>query len=144
MVRSKAAALAKKMIGTPFARHGRVVGVGLDCVGVIIVIARECGSVPSNWDFDGYRLNTADGTLERKLGEFLEEIPPAEAAPGDVAIFKLRRRRPQSSFSHAGILSSRGLIHACMSTKVVAETAIRDEWKAKGWRAYRFKEAEHG
>lgn len=140
---SRSASIARRMVGTPFAKHGRVPGVGLDCVGVVIETARAVGSIPEGWDFSSYRLTTADGTLEARLAEFLDEVDPSEARAGDVAIFRTRKRRPGAGCSHAGVLSRRRrLVHACLTSRRVVETDVRPEWLEAGWRTFRFRTEE--
>jgi hypothetical protein len=52
--RAQVATQARAWIGTPFAHQHRARGVGVDCVGLVIGVARELGLVPSCFDVTGY------------------------------------------------------------------------------------------
>lgn len=53
---------ARSLIGTPFVAHGRLPGVGVDCIGVGVLTCRACGLVAPDADITGYPL-IPDGTL---------------------------------------------------------------------------------
>lgn len=137
-----ALSMARKCIGTPFVIHGRAPGIGMDCVGLIIVAARAQESFPEDFDFNSYRVVTANSTMVDQFKLHFKEIDVGESGPGDFGIFKVRRRK-NADYSHAGILTNRGLIHACMSAGKVVETVIYPEWLERGWKAFRFKEKAH-
>lgn len=135
---SAALSMARRCLGTPFKIHGRVPGAGLDCVGLIIVAGRSCGGFAPNFDFTNYRVTTCDTTMIDQFLAHLDEIETSDAKHGDIAIFKVREKK-NASFSHAGVLSARGMIHACLASKRVVETAIHSDWTKHGWRAFRFR-----
>lgn len=81
---SRIVELARSYIGTPFQHQGRMPGVGLDCAGVVIAIARELGIVAPDFDITGYG-RTPDGeSLMRWCREHMTEIPRYEMRSGDV------------------------------------------------------------
>jgi cell wall-associated NlpC family hydrolase len=81
---SRIVEVARSYLGTPFQHQGRLPGVGLDCAGVVIAIARELGVVASDFDITGYG-RTPDGkSLLRWCREHMNEIPKSEMRPGDV------------------------------------------------------------
>lgn len=81
---SRIVEVARSYLGTPFAHQGRMPGVGLDCAGVVIAIARELGMVAPDFDITGYG-RTPDGkSLVGWCREHMTEIPKAEMRPGDV------------------------------------------------------------
>jgi cell wall-associated NlpC family hydrolase len=41
--RAEITAAALALVGTPFHAQGRAPGVGLDCIGVVVCVARACG-----------------------------------------------------------------------------------------------------
>lgn len=45
---------ARGLIGTPYHHQARVPGVGIDCAGVLIVVARQLGLVAPDFDVTGY------------------------------------------------------------------------------------------
>lgn len=53
---------ARALIKTPFVPHGRLPGIGVDCIGVGVLACRACGLVAPDADITGYPL-IPDGTL---------------------------------------------------------------------------------
>ncbi|MFZ7338164.1 hypothetical protein ACLS0R_18210, partial [Comamonas jiangduensis] len=47
-------AAARRCIGTPYHHQARKPGIGLDCVGLVICVARQIGAVAPDWDVRGY------------------------------------------------------------------------------------------
>jgi cell wall-associated NlpC family hydrolase len=81
---SRIVEVARSYLGTPFAHQGRLPGVGLDCAGVVIAIARELGVVAPDFDITGYG-RTPDGvSLMGWCRQYMTEVPRSEMRPGDV------------------------------------------------------------
>lgn len=53
---------AMALVDTPFVAHGRLPGVGVDCIGLGVLVCRACGLVPPDADITGYPM-VPDGTL---------------------------------------------------------------------------------
>lgn len=53
---------ARRHLGTPWVHQGRTPGVALDCIGLVIVVARRLGLVAEDFDINGYP-RLPDGTL---------------------------------------------------------------------------------
>lgn len=131
-------ATARSWIGTPWRHQGRLKGVGCDCLGMIVGVARELGyAVADRTDYarepDGREL--LDG-LDLHLAQV------AEPAPGDVVLFEIRGR-PQ----HVGLISDRpdgglGLIHAFAGARKVIEQDFAPGWPGPVAGFWRFPEAE--
>ncbi len=68
-------AAARQHIGTPWQHQGRLPGVALDCAGLLIVVARELGLVPPDFDVNGYSRSPDGSMLDwceanmRRIGE---------------------------------------------------------------------------
>lgn len=108
---------ARKYLHTPFRHAGRT-EKGLDCAGLLVVVARDLGMQVQ--DAPGGYSRYPNGTLLEYLGRNLKRV--AWPDPGDVAVFWLSKRTKEPQ--HVGIVTeSRGLIH-CWSTygKVVEVT----------------------
>ena len=73
-------------------------GVGLDCIGVPILAARAAGCEVH--DFAGYGPLPMPEVLLREIAEDCEQIPTADAKPGDVLCFKSGLTTP----THFGVL----------------------------------------
>ncbi len=134
LTRAAVIAEARRHLGTPFRHQGRTPD-GLDCVGLLIAIARAL-NLPHE-DITGYtRRATGMGFLEH-FRAHLTEIPLSQASPADVLIF-VETIYP----CHTGLLSQRHgvahLIHAHAPRRSVIEEPYLGEWPAKARFAFRF------
>jgi cell wall-associated NlpC family hydrolase len=142
--RSDIIAAARRRKDTPWVHQGRLDLVGLDCIGLVTVVALELDLLgPETATIaEGIWANYArvpDGSLADGLARFM--VPVADPRPGDVIAFKLRIL-PQ----HVGILTERpnglGLIHAVApepgpgNTGRVLETSYDGRWRARRTGAY--------
>lgn len=108
-------AAARLLIGVPYDHQGRNRKFGIDCVGLLIEIARDVGAA---WhDLSGYSRDgriTADGKgkslLRDELSRSLDEIVDVrDAQDGDVLCFWIDRELVPH---HVGIKVGDGMIHA--------------------------------
>lgn len=123
--------MARSCVGTPFRPQGRLPGVGLDCLGVVLVATVAAG-VPAPCA-PAYALS-GDGNGERLLAGLVasgcREIPIAARAPGDLALFTVAPDRP-----HLAILAGGALIHADLGLRAVVEGPARAGWRLQSiWR----------
>lgn len=137
-MRADVVAAARSLIGTPFHHQGRVPGVGIDCAGVLIVVARLLGIKPPDFDVNGYA-RTPDGLALRALcEEHMERV--TELEPGDVALIRWKSdERPH----HLGIVGDHpnglSLIHAeSRSQNKVIESRLEFGRYMRLVQAYRF------
>jgi cell wall-associated NlpC family hydrolase len=122
--------VARTWIGTRFHHQGRTKGVGVDCIGLIVGVAKELGlEVVDRVD---YAREPSNGELEKALAKYLT---PCELKVGAVALFKLDKE-PQ----HVGIIGALSiehgawnysLIHAYAQARKVVEHGLDDFWKAR-------------
>lgn len=116
--------IARSYIDTPFHHQGRVPGVGLDCVGLVICVARELGKLPPDFDVTGYARQPDGAMLMHHLHEHLIEIPQNCMMVGDVVCVAFDKH-PQ----HVGLLGDYlyggfSIIHAATKHKRVVETRL--------------------
>ena len=113
---------ARKLLGTPWHHQGRVAGMGLDCVGVVIIAGKRAGAALE--DVHGYRL-PCDSThlideIERqtdKVGTYIEQ-----SEPGDLAVFwTTRPDRPK----HFGVITSPLTMVTIVADEFVVERVIQ-------------------
>lgn len=133
----RAVLAARGWLDVPFRHQGRARG-GIDCVGLLICVARELG-LPE-YDVTGYtRRAQGMGFIEHFRANLIE-IPIASAVPGDVLVFV------ETVFPcHTGILSERHgephLIHAHAPRRKVIEEPFAGEWRDRLRFAFRFPDA---
>lgn len=113
---------ARSYIGTPFHHQGRTKFVGVDCVGLVVGVAKSLNLF--DHDYLGYAKHPDGETLTRELGKVCEELTPDEILPGDVLCFYStpRSQTPQ----HIAIMAEDGdsMIHAHSSSARVVETPL--------------------
>lgn len=120
-------AAARGCVGTRFRPQGRTPGLGLDCVGVLLVAAAAAGVVVEN--LPGYRLGGDVPDLAAALAGH-GCAPVAAALPGDVLVIA-----PAARQRHFGIVTPMGLVHAHAGLNRVVEGPIDPAWAIIGaWR----------
>ncbi|PIR33975.1 MAG: peptidase P60 [Alphaproteobacteria bacterium CG11_big_fil_rev_8_21_14_0_20_44_7] len=116
---------ARGWLGTKFHHQGRMKNVGVDCIGLIVGVAKELGIAVE--DRNDYAREPRNGELEKALGANLSEC---EIAHGAVALFRIEKE-PQ----HVGIISKYknglGLIHAYAQTRKVVEHSFDECWQKR-------------
>ncbi len=127
---------ARAWLGTPFHHQGRVRGVGVDCIGLIVGVARGLGmAVADRTDYA--RLPDGHG-LAAALDDQMRRLAQTEPGPGDVLLLRIRHQ-PQ----HVGILGEGGtLIHAHAGAGRVVETPLAGWWGRRVLAVYRFPKVE--
>lgn len=111
--------VARTYLGTPFHHQGRVKGHGIDCIGLVVGVAKELG-LPHH-DLKGYAREPDGITIMREIPKSLDEI--AEAGIGDVWVFKFGPLP-----SHAGIRTDIGMIHTYSLSGKVVEHPLNSTW----------------
>lgn len=129
---------ATAWIGTPYRHQGSAKGVGCDCLGLVRGIWRDLyGSEPEQpgaYAPDWADTGGPDQLLEA-ADRMFERLPTADAAPGDLVLF---RWRPVMNCKHAGILVGHGrFIHAYQGHAVLASPLI-SQWKRRIAGAFAF------
>jgi NlpC/P60 family putative phage cell wall peptidase len=121
--------IARGWIGTRFHHQGRVKNVGVDCIGLIIGVAKELGLEVN--DRTDYHREPSNGELEKALAKYLQ---PCGLKAGAVALFRMDKE-PQ----HVGIITDENtLIHAYAQARKVVEHELDDFWKARLAGCYEF------
>ena len=128
----------RELLGTPFHHQGRAPGVGVDCVGLLVCVARAL-SIPHR-DSRTYRRRPEGDRLERELAvSGLIRIEVEEAQAGDVLAFWIRRR---TDVQHVGIMTGAGLLHTWAASGRVVEHRLDEFWSSRVASAWRYPEAE--
>lgn len=115
---------ARDCIGTPFHHQGRLPGVGLDCIGLVIVALKSVGMTIK--DRTDYNRRPDGQSLVAALKEHgAIEVPEIRA--GDILVFRYDHQ-PQHIALATGIDT---MIHAFAPAGTVVETAIGDYWRRR-------------
>jgi hypothetical protein len=120
-------AAARGCLGTRFRPHGRMPGLALDCVGVVLVASAAVLTTPPV--LPAYRLGGTMpdiGNVFVQLGATGVDRPLA----GDVLVIA-----PAPAQRHLGIVTSLGLVHAHAGIGRVVEAPIDPDWRVmQAWR----------
>jgi cell wall-associated NlpC family hydrolase len=132
-------AKAREYIGTRWTHKGRVKGVGVDCVGLLVGVFSELGIGV----VDELEYSSGDEfvRLSAHLKKYGWVIPQYELMnPGDVALFRnTKHAATQPMLNHVGIITGEGFIHAWSTPSAmrVVETPFDDFWRGCIARVYR-------
>ncbi len=124
---------AHEYIGTPFRHQGRIKGVGIDCAGLAIELAKELG-LP--WvDRRGYD-RTGTGTENMRILIETILLKTSKPEPGDLVLFHYFNKKIAQ---HLGIwTSATQFIHAYASAKKVIKITVNDKWQKRILGSYSF------
>lgn len=126
------AARALGFVGTPFRHQGRLPGVGLDCLGVVVFACGACSDDRRDYGRlpDARALRAAlDERFERLAVTRLEDAPI-----GSVIAFHFSRRR---ALRHLGVRVADGFVHA--DEFRVRVEPIAEPWLSRFEGAYRWR-----
>lgn len=133
MKRKKLIAAAESMLGTPFHAQGRMPGIGLDCIGLVVCAARQCGFEPA--DRAAYPMRP-DGTLQPALEVQLVRVYGAPE-PGDVLLMVIDGTQPHHVALYAG---DDQIIHAHVKARRVVKQDYTQQLRQMVVATYRFPE----
>ena len=102
---------AAKLLDTPFVLRGRVPGVGIDCMGLVVIAHREAGlDVPDPRNYRGVAAqNHADMATYRRA---FRRVRREDARPGDMALIAGGDQAHQAIVAEAGESGALVLYHA--------------------------------
>lgn len=123
---------AREWIGTPFVHTGREKGLGCDCVGLFLGIARERGI--TTWDDRAYSRLVDPARLEAGLLQFCRRVRPGRWRAGDILLIAIRGT-PQ----HVALLTEKGTILHAYEGVGVAEHTFAGSWERNALAAYRWR-----
>jgi hypothetical protein len=128
---------AREYIGTKFHHQGRLKGVGIDCAGLVIGVAKDLNL--TNFDFINYgHLPHAD-TLERLCDENLEKVSLADMQEGDILLMAF-----ESEPQHLAIKTDIGIIHSYAQVRRCVEHSLDNVWLSRIKKCYRYRGLEDG
>ncbi|MCA2993301.1 NlpC/P60 family protein [Gemmatimonas sp.] len=128
---SRVIAAARGWLGTPYHDQASVKGAGCDCLGLARGVWREVVGpeplpVPAysrDWGESGPREVLAEGARSMMI-----EVPPSEAAPGSLILFRMM---PRAIAKHVGILAGpETFLHAYERLGVIEEL-LTPAWRRR-------------
>lgn len=120
-------AAARSHLGTPWMHQARLPGHGMDCIGLVICVAREVGAVPAGFDVGGYS-RSPNGSMMRLCSQHMDQIDAPEL--GAVVVIAT-----QADPHHIGIIGDHrhggwSLIHASNAARPAQVIETRLMWTA--------------
>jgi cell wall-associated NlpC family hydrolase len=125
ITRQQVVAEARKWLGTPFCDKGRLRGIGVDCVGLVLCVMRDLKLHDWVDEFKVYSAQPVGRMVFEVCAGRLNAKPLASRLPGDVLVFRV----PVAPV-HVGIVTDVGIIHAYNSGKFpkVVEHVLDVNW----------------
>lgn len=122
--REQVVAAARSWIGTPFMHQGRLKGVGVDCIGLVIGVGRELGMCAPDFDVTGYARDPDGRSLMRLSHQYMTQIPKEAMHLGDVVVVRFGDH-PQhfgvlGDYAHGGL----SIVHAASKRGAVVEQRL--------------------
>ncbi len=130
---------ARTYLGTRFRHQGRDRKSGVDCAGLILVVANAV--VPGfKFDFTTYNRYPDGTTIMRLALENMEKIPIERAGHGDIFVmFDVDPAWPCHLAFVTTDKRSLQVLHAAAMRRKVVEHILSPDWKQKINAAFRFK-----
>jgi NlpC/P60 family putative phage cell wall peptidase len=132
---------ARTWLGTPFKHQGRLKGIGVDCLGLIIGVLAELeinisGKNISQLDEQNYSMLPSGERLQNKLNQYLQKIEINQISAGDILLMQFTRE-PQHLAFVTNHPNGFGVIHAYLQAGKVVEHSLDDVWQNRIVAAYR-------
>ena len=137
IARAAVVAEARRWIDTPYQHQARLRGIGVDCAGLVIGVARELGIVAPDFDVQGYARQPDGSSLRQWCDQSMARIEQHAMQPGDVVVVAF-----DAAPGHLGILGDyapggHSIIHALgITTGRVIETRLMFTRSMRFIRAY--------
>lgn len=111
---------ARTWVGVPFRHQGRT-RRGVDCVGLVIVVAQELRVLPSTFIRNDYGRNPSRQELDEKIAAHCTRIDEPE--PGCLLAIRWNRE-----LSHVAFFTGDTMIHSYERVGKVTEHGFRAPW----------------
>jgi hypothetical protein len=135
VIRDAVVACARSWLGVPWRHQGRS-RRGIDCAGLVVLVARELGL--ADHDLAVYGRHSSGLALVDAFRAAMDTVPLPAALPGDVLLLA-----DAAYPCHCGILTELRavphLLHAHALRRQVIEEPYLGEWPAKTRLAFRFR-----
>lgn len=135
-IRDDIVAEAREWLGTPFHHQARAKNAGVDCIGLIVAIAKKFGF--AHTDIAAYPHQPIHGIFINAINAQTLLVPLDDVQIGDMLLFKFEAE-PQ----HIALVSETyplTMIHAYAQARRCVEHEVDCSWKARLCGSRRFKE----
>lgn len=129
---------ARKYVGTPYRHQGRLLGVGLDCGGLILVVGKALELLDYNAQ-PIYGRSPSGMQMQALCDEYLERCAWDDRRVGNIGLFAFVTE-PQ----HLGIFTGDGLIHVLMQARRCVEHRLDVEWENRLRGVYSYRGVSDG
>lgn len=128
---------------TPYAHQGRIKGVAVDCIGLLIGVAKSLHLPTANFDVSGYPRSPDGKTLRAGCDARLKPVTKSRMALGHALLLRFEDE-PQ----HMAIVADDGrgrltMIHALQKNRRVDEHRIDATWMKRIVQVYEFPGVEY-
>jgi cell wall-associated NlpC family hydrolase len=128
---------ARRWIDTPYQHQARLRGIGVDCAGLVIGVARELGIVDPGFDVHGYARQPDGSSLVQWCEQSMQRIERQAMQPGDVIVVAFDAAPGHlgivGDYAHGGL----SFIHALgITARRVIETRLMFTRSMRFVRAY--------
>lgn len=135
--RNDVVACARTWVDTRYQHQARIKGVGVDCAGLVIGVARELGIVRPDFDVVGYARQPDGVSLIKWCAESMVEIMREEMQPGDVVVVAFDKAPGHMGIVGDYLHGGHSIIHALnVTSKRVVETRLEFTRSMRFMRAY--------
>jgi len=125
---------ARGYLGTPFKHQGRLKGVGVDCIGLVMCVARDMGI--SHYENTKYGRIPQRDMLLKEAKKHMTLIDKSDLQPGDVLLFQFIPNTPQHFAIYAG---DSYIIHSYEQFEKVIEHRMDGAWERRIVACFRLK-----
>jgi cell wall-associated NlpC family hydrolase len=127
---------AREWVGTPFLHRGRVLGRGVDCIGVPVMAGTTLGMIEADSIPVSYSKDPDGIEMMQWLRTHMKQIhDKSDLKPADILVFRFARY-PQ----HVGVYTGRTVIHSYQSLGKCIEHSLDERWRKRLIAVFRFKE----
>lgn len=118
---------AKAWVDTPYKHAGRD-RFGLDCAGLIIKTAHDCGL--TDYDSTNYGKRPVPAEFLREMKDHLTRVPKGEAQNGSILVFREPRHPCHTAVLEVDARGQRWVIHSyAPARKVIREALLPERWR---------------
>lgn len=130
---------ARRWIGTPYHHQARLHGVGVDCAGLIIGVARELDMVDPDFDVEGYARRPDGWSFLAWADAKMRRISRDQMQPGNCVVVRFSEHPQHIGFLGDYVHGGLSIIHALVGRGVVETRLLLDD-KMKFVAAYELPE----